>query len=130
MPLVKIEILEGKTSEYKKAVQDGVHNALVDAIGIPNTDNFQRLYEVPKENFVHPHDRTDKITFIEIILFPGRSESAKKRLYETVVKNLGQNPGINGNDILIVLQEPPMEDWSIRDGKPATEVDFNFKINV
>jgi phenylpyruvate tautomerase PptA (4-oxalocrotonate tautomerase family) len=35
MPLVKIEIREGKSSEYKKAILDGVHEALVQALGIP-----------------------------------------------------------------------------------------------
>lgn len=32
MPLVKIEIRKGQSAEYKKAVLDGVHEALVQAI--------------------------------------------------------------------------------------------------
>jgi phenylpyruvate tautomerase PptA (4-oxalocrotonate tautomerase family) len=130
MPLVKIEIIEGKTSEYKKAVLDGVHNALVTAIGIPESDNFQRLHELTGENFNHPHDRTDQITLIEITLFPGRTFESKKKLYETIVKNLDQNPGISGNDLMIVLYEPRMENWGIKGGKPASEVDFDFKIDI
>jgi phenylpyruvate tautomerase PptA (4-oxalocrotonate tautomerase family) len=130
MPLVKIDIIEGKTADYKKSVLDGVHKALVDAIGISEADNFQRLRELPKDNYSHPPDRSDQVTIIEITLFPGRSDESKKKLYESIIKNLGENPGITGNDIMIVLYEPPMQNWGIRGGKPANEVNFDFKIDV
>jgi len=29
MPLVKVEILKGQTEEYKKAILDGIHSALL-----------------------------------------------------------------------------------------------------
>jgi len=34
MPIVKIEIRKGKSEKYKKAILDGVHDALVEAIKI------------------------------------------------------------------------------------------------
>ena len=34
MPLVKIEMLAGKTPEYKKTVFDCFHEGLIDAFGI------------------------------------------------------------------------------------------------
>ncbi|MCE7698647.1 MAG: 4-oxalocrotonate tautomerase family protein, partial [Methanobacterium paludis] len=49
-PLVKIEILKGKSEKYKKAILNGVHNALVESFGIPEDDRFQRLYELPEDN--------------------------------------------------------------------------------
>ena len=39
-PLIKIEIRKGKSAEYKKAILDGVHKALVDAFKIPENDRF------------------------------------------------------------------------------------------
>lgn len=129
-PLVKIEIRKGFSSEYKKAILDGVHQALVDALGIPDSDRFQRIYELDMEDFECPPDRTDTVTMIQITMFPGRSFNAKKKLYQAIVKNLGENPGIDGYDILIILLEPPMDNWGIRGGKPASEVDLGFKIDV
>lgn len=35
VPLVKIEILKGKSTEYKKKLFDGIHQALVDSWKIP-----------------------------------------------------------------------------------------------
>ncbi len=71
--------------------------------------------------------RSDHI--IEITM-RGRTFESKNKLYETVIKNLGQNPGINGNDIRIVLYKPPMKNWSVKGGKLASEVYFSFKIDI
>nr|WP_319372527.1 tautomerase family protein [uncultured Methanobacterium sp.] len=129
-PLVKIEIRKGFSSEYKKAILDGVHQSLMDALGIPDSDRFQRIYELDSEDFECPPERTPAVTMIQITMFPGRSFDAKKKLYQKIVHNLGENPGIGGNDIIIILLEPPMENWGIRSGQPASEVDFGFKIDV
>ncbi len=130
MPLVKIEILKGKSNEHKKAILDGVHDALVQAIKIPDYDRSQRVYELDKDNFEYPETKTDNVTLIEITMFQGRSLAAKKELYKTITENLAQNPGITGDDITIVLYEPPLENWGIKDGKPAIEVNLGFEIKV
>ncbi len=129
-PLVKIEIRKGKGAEYKKAILDGVHQALVDALKIPDSDRFQRIYELDKDDFECPPDRTDDVTMIQITMFPGRSFEAKKNLYQNIVMNLAENPGIGGNDIVIILLEPPIDNWGIRGGQPASEVDLGFKIDI
>jgi phenylpyruvate tautomerase PptA (4-oxalocrotonate tautomerase family) len=130
MPLVKIEIIEGKTNDYKNAVLVGVHHALVNSLGIPDNDRFGRLYELPYNNFEYPPDRTMNVTIIEITMFKGRSLKAKRDLYQSIVNILGKNPGIDGQDIMIILNEPPLENWGVRGGKPASEVDFDFDIEV
>ena len=129
MPLVKIEIGTGKSVEYKKALLNGIHNALVEAIKIPDSDRRQRLYELDDEHFEHS-GRSDDYTIIEITMFKGRSFLAKKALYSAIVRNLAVNPGISGNEISIVIHEPPLENWGIRGGKPASEVDLGFNINI
>lgn len=130
MPLVKIEIRKGKTREYKKAILDGVHDALVQAIKIPDYDRFQRIYELDEANFEIPETKTDNVTLIEITMFKGRSIQSKKELYKAINDNLSQNPGIDGNEITIILHEPPLENWGVRGGKPASEVDLGFDIKV
>lgn len=125
-PLAKIEIVEGKSTEYKNAVLKGVHNALVNALGVPASEILQRLYELPFNNFEYPPDKTANTTIIEIIMFKGRSLKLKRELYQSIVYNLEKNPGINGNDVTIVLLEPSLENWGMRGGKPASEIDFDF----
>ena len=45
MPLVKVNMLTGKTPEFKKTVFDCIHQGLIDAFGIADWDRFQRIEE-------------------------------------------------------------------------------------
>jgi len=51
MPLVRISLREGKTEAYKKALADGVHRALVEAIDVPAQDRFQVVTDIPRANY-------------------------------------------------------------------------------
>ncbi len=129
MPLVRIEIEKGFSPEYKIALLDSVHQALVEVIKIPDHDRRQRLYELDADHFEHT-GRGEGYTIIEITMFKGRSNEAKKALYRRMVDLLEQNPGINGNDVTIIIHEPALENWGIRGGLPASEVGLGFNINV
>lgn len=129
MPEVRIEIREGRSASEKKVLLEAVHSALVEALRIPEQDRIQRLYELPADHFEIPPDKTDLFTLVEITMFPGRSLEAKRRLYQAIVRNL-EKLGIGPNDIFIVLYEPAMENWGIRGGQPASEVDLGFEVNV
>ena len=129
MPLVRIEIEKGNTVAYKKAVLDGVHSALVECIRIPDEDRRQRVYELEPEHFEHG-GRGNQYTIIEITMFRGRSFEAKKALYAAIVRNLEKDPGIPGNDITIIIHEPSLDNWGIRGGKPASELELGFEIKI
>ena len=130
MPLVKVQIYKGKSGEYRRAILDGVHAALVEAIKIPESDRMQSLIELDESHFERSGGRSENVTLIEITLFKGRSLEAKKNLYRAIVRNLERSPGISAKDILIVLNESPMEDWSLRDGLAASDTGVGFKVDV
>ncbi len=130
MPLVKVEILKGKSDSYKKTLLDCIHQSLVSAIGIPDNDRMQRLYELDAANFETKDDKTDAFTLIEITLFMGRSREAKKKLYGTLVSSLKGSLGISPDDVFIVLHEVPLENWGIRGGQMADEVNLGFAVKV
>jgi Uncharacterized protein, 4-oxalocrotonate tautomerase homolog len=129
MPLVKVEILEGKSKEYKSAILEGIHQALVDSIKIPDHDRRQRLYELSPDCFEH-NGWSDNYTIVEVTMFKGRSAEAKKAFFRKVVENLASNPGISGIDITIVINDPGLENWGVRGGIPASEIDFGNSLNV
>jgi len=130
MPFVRITIREGKSAGYRKELLDGVHRALVQAFKIPEQDRHQMLHELDADYFETPPTKTENFTMIEITAFKGRSNEAKKELYRAIVENLAKHPGINGEDIMIIVHEPPLENWGIRGGKPASEVQLGFKVDV
>jgi phenylpyruvate tautomerase PptA (4-oxalocrotonate tautomerase family) len=129
MPLVRIEIIKGRPVAERKQLLEGLHTALVEAFGIPGDDRTQRLVEHDPSRFEIPPGAGERYTLIEITAFPGRSATAKRRLYEAIVRNL-EAAGVPANDISVVLHEPPMENWGIRGGKPASEVDLGFRVDV
>ena len=127
MPEVRIEVHQGRSAPEKKALLEGVHSALVEAFAIPDHDRIQRLYELPEDCFEIPPGKTEAFTPIEITAFPGRSTEAKRRLYTAIVRNLGS---VGPDDMFVILREPPLENWGIRGGRPASEIDLGFEVNV
>ncbi len=130
MPLVRTTLRTGKTDHYKKALRDGIHNALVQAFKIPEQDRHQILHELDAGHFEAPPARMENATMIEITAFKGRSNDAKRELFRSIAENLAKDPGIKGDDIIIVVHEPPLENWGIRGGKQASEVQLGFKVEV
>ena len=54
---------------------------------------------------------------------------AKRALYQAIVRNLAAFD-VAPSDIKITLIETPAENWGIRGGMPASEIDLGFKIDV
>jgi phenylpyruvate tautomerase PptA (4-oxalocrotonate tautomerase family) len=125
MPVVRIEVLKGRPASEKKRLLDAVHDALVEAFGIPEDDRNQRLIEHIPENFEIETGRSERYTLVEITAFPGRSSDAKRALYAAIVRNL-EVIGTPANDVLVVLHEPPMQNWGIRGGRSADEVELGY----
>ena len=129
MPLVNVSLLKGRPKEEKRALLDAIHAALIGTFKIPENDRHQRIFEFEPEDFVLPEGKTSNYTLIEVSVFPGRSLDAKRKLYRTIMQLLGEL-GIQRNDILIVLNEPPLDNWGVRGGIPASEVDLGFELDV
>jgi len=129
MPIVRIAVRQGRSPAEKKAMLEAVHSALVEALRIPEDDRTQMLHEYEPPDFEIPPTKTERSTLVEITMFPGRSLDAKRHLYQAIIQNLGLL-GIAPEDLLIVLHEPAMENWGVRGGIPASEVDVSFKIDV
>jgi phenylpyruvate tautomerase PptA (4-oxalocrotonate tautomerase family) len=128
MPVIHVHVRAGRPAAEKKAILDGIHAAFVEAFKIPESDRNQILHEHAPENLESRYGPT--FTLIEATVFPGRSLEAKKNLYAALVRNLERAAGIPPSSVLIALHAPPLEDWGIRGGQAASEVDVGFKLDV
>ena len=129
MPLIRVEIREGWSPTEKAELLDAIHAAATEALKLPDEDRTQILTEHPADAFEIPPGRGERFTLVEITMFAGRSLDAKRRLYRAVVRNLGRL-GIPRSDVLIVLHEVPLQNWGIRGGTPASDVDLGFEVGV
>ena len=126
MPFVRIEIIKGKTHEYKTTMLQAVHDALVTALGIPDDDRNQRLYELDAANLEHREIRTDKYCIIELTLFPGRSREMKAAVISEITRLLGERLGVPSGDVYIIINEPPLDNWGLR-GVQGSELGLEYK---
>ena len=126
MPFVKLEIIKGKSSEYKKELLQSVHEALVLSLEIDDDDRYQRLYELDVANFERREAKTDKFTLIELNLFPGRSKELKRNVIKEITRLLGERLEIEASDVFIIIHEPPLDNWGFL-GEQASELDLQYK---
>ena len=113
MLLVRIDMVKGKSPEYKKIVLDTVHEGLMEALGIEDRDRFQRIVEIPEEDFEIPVGKTDNFMLIELTIFPGRTRDQKKEAISKITADLNTKLGIAPSDVFIIFNEPPLENWGM-----------------
>jgi phenylpyruvate tautomerase PptA (4-oxalocrotonate tautomerase family) len=130
LPVVRIEIYKGFDAGHKRKILDGVHQALVESLKIPDSDRNQLIYEFDDDNFERSSSKSRSFTVIEITAFKGRSREAKRMLYQKIVENLKTSPGIEPKDVLITILEPDLVNWGIQGGKCADETDIGFNVDV
>ncbi len=129
MPLTKIEVRKSWSPAQVQALIEAIYLAQREALQLPEHDRQIRYIEHQPEHSHVPPGKSENYTLVEITLFVGRSIEAKRALYQAIVKNLGAL-GIAPDDIFIVLNEVALENWGIRGGVPASEVELGFKVNI
>jgi 4-oxalocrotonate tautomerase len=122
MPLVRISLREGKTETYRRALADGVHRALVEAIEIPAQDRFQVVTEHAASGLIYDPsylgiERSDHVVLVQITLSAGRKPGQKRKLYKLMSEILAENPGLRPQDLMINLVEVAWENWSFGNGE-------------
>ena len=121
MPLVRIDLREGKSPEYRRQIGDLVYRAMRETINMPEHDRFQVITDHPAEGLIYDPsylgiNRTDGIVFIQITLNAGRTLEQKKALYSRIAELLVTESGIRPEDVLINLVECAKENWSFGNG--------------
>jgi 4-oxalocrotonate tautomerase len=122
MPLVRIDLPEGRTPEYGFQVGQIIYRALTDIMNAPPNDLFQIITEHPKaglqfdREFLGIH-RSDDCIFVQITLNIGRTVEMKRMFYKAVADGLHESLKLRKEDVFISLVEVPRENWSFGNGE-------------
>jgi 4-oxalocrotonate tautomerase len=122
MPLVRISLQAGKPDSYRTAISNQVYEAMRETLAIPEGDRFQVITEhgagqlVADPNFLGI-ERSADFVLIQIFLTRGRTTQIKQQLYHRIAERLAQSPGIRPDDVMIVLTEVGLDDWSFGRGE-------------
>ncbi len=122
MPLARIDLVQGKSAEYRRAIGEVVYDAMTEALMVPKDDRFQVTNEHPAENFVADENylgikRTGDCVIIQLMLNAGRTVEAKQAFYKAVADGLHEHLGLRRADVFISLVEVPKENWSFGNGE-------------
>lgn len=131
MPTALIEVRRGYTEVEEVALIEAVHAALVTAFLIPVQDKHVRLVvHEPHRCAVPPTLASPEFfTLVTIDCFAGRSVQAKRNLYAAIVEGLSVL-GIPRDHVTITVRESATENWGIRGGQAACDVDLGFDVKV
>jgi phenylpyruvate tautomerase PptA (4-oxalocrotonate tautomerase family) len=122
MPLLRIDLLEGKPPEYRVRIGGIVYRAMLDVLNVPKNDRFQVITEHPKGGLQIDPDylgvhRSEDCVLLQITLNNGRSVELKQRFYKAVADGLHEGLKIRREDVFINLVEVPKENWSYGNGE-------------
>ena len=122
MPLVRIDLLEGKTAEYRTEAGRIVYRAMLEVLGVPKDDRFHIITEHPKDGLQFDRSylgihRSDDCIFVQITLSSGRSIEQKQRFYKAVADGLHAALPVRREDVFINLVEVGKENWSFGNGE-------------
>lgn len=121
MPLVRIDVNQGRTPEQLQALSRGIHDAIVAEYGIPERDYFHVLTEHPAGQILAQDaglgfERTSDVVMIQIFTQAGRSQEAKQSLFAAIAEKLSA-VGVAGEDVFIGYVENTAGDWSFGFGR-------------
>ena len=124
MPMVRISLLEGRSTADRAAIGEAVHQAMVETINAPADDRFQVITEHPKGGLIYDPKylgiaRGDGFVMIQITLNQGRTLDMKRALYKRIAEKLAAAPGIQKEDVMVNLVEVPKENWSFGNGEAS-----------
>ncbi|WP_233886206.1 tautomerase family protein [Paraburkholderia flagellata] len=121
MPFTRIAVRAGKPATYRKALTQGIHQALMEVFKVPEDDIFMIITEHDADNFVFGRnylgiERSDDLVMIQIAANNTRGQDQKKALFAQIAENLARDPGVRREDVFVNLVDVARENWSFGNG--------------
>lgn len=122
MPLVRIDLAQGKPAEYRSTIGDIIYDAMIATLNVPKDDRFQIITQHPAEGLVFDRnylgiERSDNCVFIQVTLNAGRTVEQKRAFYQAIADGLHQRLNHRREDVFINLVEVVKENWSFGNGE-------------
>src|SRR5260370_33504488 len=116
MPFVRIDLVRGKSVQYRKALGDIVYKAMRDVINVPENDKFQVITEHAPEGLnvaesYMGNRYSNDVILIQITLSSARSIDLKNAFYKRIVHDPHDQLKMRRDDVGINLVELAIENW-------------------
>jgi len=121
MPLLRIDVIEGRSEEELKQLLDAIHSAMLAAFKVPQRDRYQIVHEHPAakmkvEDTGLGIPRTDGVVMVQVTTRP-RTRLEKQTFYELLCRELDRCCGVKPSDVVVSITQNADEDWSFGYGR-------------
>ena len=121
MPLMRFDVIEGRSEAEIKTLLDAAHRAMVAAFKVPERDRYQILQQHPRAHMIVEDtglgiERSDKVVVVQVIS-RRRPREKKEALYRLLTEELEKSCGIPPSDVMVAIVENGDEDWSFGHGR-------------
>ncbi|WP_087682122.1 tautomerase family protein [uncultured Exiguobacterium sp.] len=116
MPLLRFDVIEGRSEEELKTLLDTAHDAMVEAFDVPERDRYQivhthKAHEMVIQDTGLGFERSKDIVLISVTS-KTRTQEKKQRLYQLLAERLEANCGLAPTDLMVSIVENDAADWS------------------
>jgi hypothetical protein len=129
MAQVKISARRDHIDRVRATLSDTVHRALQDTLGLPPDKRFHRFIALDGAEFVHPPDRSERYTILEIVIFEGRRPATKRDCLRRLMDEVPRATGIAAAGLGIVILESPRSNWGIH-GRIGGELQPSYRVET
>jgi phenylpyruvate tautomerase PptA (4-oxalocrotonate tautomerase family) len=124
MTLTRIDLIKGKSVEYRATIVDIVHAAMVNHFLVPKGSGFYVISELSAANLVFdPYsfgvERSRDCILIQVTLVTGRTLDQKRGFYRQIADKLYTQLGVRREDVVVSLVAVESEDWSFGNGEAS-----------
>ncbi|MGB3181027.1 MAG: tautomerase family protein [Cyclobacteriaceae bacterium] len=121
IPLIRIDLQEGRSDEELKSIMDTVQACSVEAFGVPERDRYQIVTEHKPGRMILldtglGFERTDEAIVIQVFTSP-RATINKNKFYSLLSEKLESNCNLARKDLLVSVMTNTDVDWSFGFGE-------------
>ena len=121
MPLLRFDLIEGRSDAELKALLDAAHRAMLAAFKVPERDRYQIVHEHKPSRLIVEDTgldipRTDSLVVLQVTSRP-RGRAAKECFYRLLTEELEASCAIAPSDVVVSFIENSDEDWSFGHGR-------------
>jgi len=121
MPLLRFDLVEGRSEWQLKRILDVTHEVLVSSFNVPQRDRYQIVREHPPSRMIIEDTglgikRTPNMLVLQVTTRP-RSRAMKQAFYKSLVEKLEAVCGFAPSDVVVTFVTNTDEDWSFGFGR-------------
>ncbi len=121
MPLLYVDLIEGRNPAEIRTLLDAIHDAVVEAFGVPPRDRYQVVNTHPAHEMVAWDtglriDRSPGLVVLHVVS-RHRSTEMKQRFYMLLADNLAARSGLDPADLIVSITDNGDDDWSFGYGR-------------